>query len=322
MKRIAILVFGVAIIAAAGLLLVPLRVEAQQFPSRSITFVVPYAPGGVSDILARAVATAMEADLKQAVIVLNKPSPGIVLGLSEVAKAKPDGYTIGIWGNSAYVFPKVMRQPVPYDGIDSFTFIRSYGEFVLGVAVKADSPYRTFGDLMDAGKKEPGKLKYGSIGVNSGQHLQFEFAAKQSGASFVHVPQTGGATNIANVLGGHLDFMSEASTWAPNVKQGQLRLLAISGLKRNPYFPDVPTYAELGYKHQLWGRGAIIAPVGLPDAIQKRLETAVDTALGSEKVRDAVSGIAQVIESIPGVDMKAWAVKDRQTWDAILASQR
>jgi len=314
-----VVALGASILAGATLLQAP--AQAQQFPSKPITFVVPYAPGGISDILARSLAAAMEEDLKQTVVVLNKPSPGIVLGLSEVAKAKPDGYTIGIWSNAAYVFPKVMKQPVPYDGVDSFTFLRSYGDFVIGVAVKEDSPYKTFADLIAAGKKEPGKLKYGSIGINSGQHLQLEAVAKQAGASFVHVPQTGTAANIANVLGGHLDFLSDASSWTPNVKQGQLRLLAISGTKRNPYFPDVPTYADLGYKQELWGRGAVVAPAGLPADVQKRLEGALDKAMGSQKVQDAVAGIAQVITSIPGADMKQWAVDDRKTWDTILASQ-
>jgi tripartite-type tricarboxylate transporter receptor subunit TctC len=319
MARRTLLALGATILAGMSLLQTP--APAQQFPSKPITFVVPYAPGGISDILARSLAAAMEEDLKQPVVVLNKPSPGIVLGLTEVSKAKPDGYTIGIWSNAAYVFPKVMKQPVPYDGVDSFTFLRSYGDFVIGVAVKEDSPYKTLADLLAAGKKEPGKLKYGSIGINSGQHLQMEAVAKQAGASFVHVPQTGTAANIANVLGGHLDFLSDASSWTANVKQGQLRLLAISGTKRNPYFPDVPTFGELGFKQELWGRGSVVAPAGLPEAVQKRLEEALDKAMGSQKVQDAVAGIAQVITSIPGADMKAWAVADRKTWDAILASQ-
>jgi tripartite-type tricarboxylate transporter receptor subunit TctC len=319
MNRRTVLALAASAIAAVSLSRAP--AQAQDFPSKQITFVVPYAPGGISDILARALAAAMEEDLKQSVIVLNKPSPGIVLGLSEVAKAKPDGYTFGIWSNAAYVFPKVMKQAVPYDGIDSFTFLRSYGDFVIGVAVKADSSYKTFADLIQAGKTEPGKLKYGSIGINSGQHLQMEAAAKQAGAKFIHVPQTGTAANIANVLGGHLDFLSDASSWAPNVKQGQLRLLAISGNKRNPYFPDVPTFGELGYKQELWGRGAIVAPAGLPPAVEQRLEAALDKAMGSQKVQDAVAGIAQIITSIPGSEMKTWAVGDRKAWDDILAAE-
>lgn len=319
MNRRTVLMLAACAIVAADFS--PAPAAAQDFPSKQITFVVPFAPGGISDILARSMASAMEADLKQTVIVLNKPSPGIVIGLSEVAKAKPDGYTIGIWTNAAYVFPKVMKTTVPYDGIDSFTFLRSYGDFVIGVAVKEDSPYKTFEDLIEAGKKDPGKLKYGSIGINSGQHLQMENAAAQAGAKFVHVPQTGTAANIANVLGGHLDFLSDASSWTPNVKQGQLRLLAISGVKRNPYFPDVPTFGDLGYKKQLWGMGAIVAPAGLPPDVQKTLEAALDKAMGSQKVQDAVAGISQVITSIPGAEMKAWALNDRKGWDEILASQ-
>ncbi len=320
MRRRIFLALGASVFAAASVCVAP--AQAQQFPTKPITFVVPFAPGGISDILARAVAASMEEDLKQPVVVLNKPSPGIVLGLNEVAKAKPDGYTIGIWGNAAYVFPKVMKQPVPYDGVESFTFLRSYGDFVLGVAVRADSPYKTFEELMEAGRKAPGQLKFGTIGINSGQHLQFDEAARQAKATFTHVAQTGLPANIANVLGGHLDFLSDGSSWAPNVKQGQLRLLVVTGTKRNPYFPEVPTYDELGYKKQLWGMGAIIAPAKLPDAIRSRLEASIDKALKSPKTQDAVAGIAQVIESTPGADMKAWAEKDREMWYKVLDARQ
>lgn len=292
---------------------------AQGYPSRSLTFVVPYAPGGISDILARSVSAVLEKELGQSVVVVNKPSPGIVVGLSEVAKAAPDGYTIGIWVNSAYVFPLVMKTPVPYDGVESFTFLRSYGDFVVGVAVKSDSRFKTFQDLIETGKANPGKLKYGSIGANSGQHLMMEETQKVTGAKFVHVPQTGTAANIANVLGGHLDFLSDASSWAPNVRQGQLRLLAISGAKRNPSFPDVPTFAEQGVKAQLWGRGAIVAPAKLPDAIKTKLEAALDKAFQDPKVQEATAGIAQIITSIPGDEMREFAIKDREVWKKLIA---
>ncbi|MGE6742985.1 Bug family tripartite tricarboxylate transporter substrate binding protein [Allorhizobium pseudoryzae] len=294
--------------------------KAQEFPSQPITFVVPYAPGGISDILGRAVSASLQQQLGQPVVVVNKPSPGIVLGLSEVANAKPDGYTIGIWSNAAYVFPIAMKQQVPYDGVEGFTFLRSYGEFVVGAVVAANSPYKTFQDLVDAGKKDPGKLKYGSIGVNSGQHLQLEAAARHFGAKFVHIPQTGTAANISNVLGGHLDFLSDASSWTPNVKQGQMRLLAISGTKRNPYFPDVPTYKELGVQEEYWGRGAIVAAAGIPADVRGKLETALDKAFQDPKVQEAVSSIAQAITSIPGADMTEWAKSDREFWKKSLAS--
>lgn len=313
-KSVTKLVLGA--LAAAWLSSAP-AAQADEFPSKQMTFVVPYAPGGISDILGRAVSASLEEQFGVPVVVVNKPSPGIVLGLNEVASARPDGYTIGIWSNSAYVFPMSTGTEVPYDGIDSFTFVRSYGEFVLGVVVKEDSPYKTFDDLIAAGKEKPGALKYGSVGVNSGQHLMIVATEEATGAKFTHIPQTGTAAGVANVLGGHLDFLSDASSWAPQVKQGQLRLLAVTGAERNPYFPDAPTFKEAGVEAEYWGRGAIVAAAGIPPEVRAKLSAALDKAFQSPKVKEAVAMIAQNIVSIPGEDMEAWAKKDRETWSAI-----
>lgn len=289
------------------------------FPSKPITFVVPFAPGGISDIMARAIGNAAEKELGQPFLVLNKPSPGTVLGMAEIAKAKPDGYTIGIWTNSAYTFPIGMKTKVPYDGIDGFTFLRSYGEFVLGMVVKADSPLRSLQDMIDEGKRSPGKLKYGSVGINSTQHLIAETVQRDSGAKWVHIPQTGTAAGIANVLGGHLDFLSDASSWAPNVRQGQLRLLAYTGDARSKFFADAPTFKELGF-NVVRSRGAIVGPAGLPPEIAKRLETAIDNALRDPKVKDAFDGIATEITSMPGEEMKRFSLADRKLWESLLGA--
>lgn len=314
-RFVAMLGIACAIAAAAG----QGARAADTFPSKPITFVVPFAPGGISDIMARAIGAAAEKELGQPFLILNKPSPGNVLGLAEVNKAKPDGYTIGIWTNSAYTFPIGMKTTVPYDGIDGFTFVRSYGEFVLGIVVRADSRFKTLQDLIDEGRKSPGKPKYGTVGVNSTQHLIAESVQKDSGAKWVHVPQTGTAAGIANVLGGHLDFLSDASSWASNVRQGQLRLLAYTGDRRSKYFPDAPTFKELGF-NVVRSRGAIVAPAGLPPEILKKLDTAIDNALRDPRVREAFDSIATEIDSQSGEAMKAFSVADRKLWEQLLGS--
>lgn len=292
---------------------------AQSFPSKPINFIVPYAPGGISDILGRAVSASLEEQFGQPVVVINKPSPGIVLGLTEIATAQPDGYTIGIWANSAITFPLVTGQSTPYDGVESFTFLRSYGSGVLGVVVGADSPFKTFKELLDAGKASPGKYKYGSVGVNSGQHRVLEAAAKVHGAKFIHIAQKGTAAGVANVLGGHLDFLSDASSWAPNVRQGQMRVLVLTGDKRNPYFPDVPIYKEFGVQEDYSGRLAVVGPAKLPPAIKDKLETALDKAFHSDKVKEAVANIGQPIESMPSDVMRQAAIDSRILWKKLLA---
>lgn len=287
------------------------------YPDKPITFVVPFAPGGISDIMARAMAAAMTPELGQPVVILNKPSPGLVLGLSEVAKAKPDGYTIGIWFGSAYTFPMSMKTKVPYDGIESFTFIHSYTEPLLGVVVRADAPWKTFQDLIDEGKRNPGKLKFGTVGVNSGQHVIMEIVMQKTGARFVHVPQSGVAAGIANVLGGHIDFESDASSWAPNVRQGQMRALAVTGDKRSTFFPDVPTFKELGFE-VVSSRGAVVGPAKLPEPVRAKLEAAVASSLKSDKVKEAFDSVATEISSMSGTDMLKVALQDRKMWKQIL----
>lgn len=309
--------------AAAGGLVGPLATAARAqagFPDKPITFVVPFAPGGISDVMGRAIGAAMSAELGQPIVIVNKPSPGIVLGLSEVAKARPDGYTIGMWYPSAYTFPLAMKTTVPYDGIDGFTFIYSYTDPVLGVVVRADAPWKTFQELIDDGKKNPGKLKFGSVGVNSSQHVMMEIVMKKTGARFVHVPQQGTAANIAAVLGGHLDFLSDASSWAPNVRQGQMRALVVSGNKRSQFFPDVPTFVELGFE-VVSGRGVVVGPAGLPEPIRARLETAVANALKDDRVKEAFASIATEISGLAGADMRKLAIADREVWRGMLAGK-
>lgn len=318
MKRRTILAtLAGAAVPAAGILSRTAR--AQGFPDKPITFVVPFAPGGISDIMARAMGASMSTNLGQPVVIVNKASPGLVLGLSEVAKAKPDGYTIGIWFSSAYTFPMAMKTTVPYDGIDGFTFIHSYTEPVLGVVVRTDARWKTFQDLIDEGKSSPGKLKFGTVGVNSGQHVIMEIVMKATGARWVHVPQSGVAAGIANVLGGHLDFESDASSWAPNVRQGQMRLLAVSGDQRSTFFPDAPTFKELGFK-VINSRGAVVGPAHLPEPIRARLEASIVAALKDEKVKEAFAGVATEVSGMAGADMRKVAIEDREMWKQMLST--
>jgi tripartite-type tricarboxylate transporter receptor subunit TctC len=212
-----------------------------------------------------------------------------------------------------------MKTAVPYDGVDSFTFINSYTDPVLGVVVRADAPWKTFQELVDEGKKNPGKLTFGSVGVNSSQHIVMEIVMKQTGARFVHVPQSGTAANIANVLGGHLDFLSDASSWAPNVRQGQMRVLAVSGDKRSRFFPDAPTFKEMGFE-VISGRGAVVGPARLPEPIRARLEKAATKALGDERVKDTFATIATEISPLSGAEMRKLAVEDREVWRKMIAN--
>ena len=243
-----------------------------EYPERPITMIVPWAPGGSTDLTGRALAQAAEKILGQSIVIVNKPGAATMLGMTELAGAKPDGYTIGTLSSTTYMHPLRGRQ-VSYDPLKSFTYISYYGDNLIGVAVLADSKWKTLTDLIADGKANPGKLKYGNAGVGTTQHLTTEKIQLESGAKFTFVPQKGSAEAVAALLGGHLDFITEVSVWAPHVEAGKVRLLAVTTPRRSEGFPEVPTVFELGFE-SLRSVQAIIGPAGVPEPIRAKLEDA------------------------------------------------
>lgn len=260
-----LLVIAATLVAAAS-------AARAEYPERPITMIVPWAPGGSTDLTGRALAQAAEKILGQPIVIVNKPGAATMLGMTELAGAKPDGYTIGTLSSTTYMHPLRGRQ-VSYDPLKSFTYISYYGDNLIGVAVLADSKWKTLTDLIADGKANPGKLKYGNAGVGTTQHLTTEKIQLESGAKFTFVPQKGSAEAVAALLGGHLDFITEVSVWAPHVEAGKVRLLAVTTPKRSEGFPEVPTVFELGFE-SLRSVQAIIGPAGVPEPIRAKLEDA------------------------------------------------
>ncbi|MGE0874294.1 MAG: tripartite tricarboxylate transporter substrate binding protein [Burkholderiales bacterium] len=276
--------------------------HAQKFPERPITMIVPWAAGGSTDQSGRALAKAAEKHLGQPIVVLNKPGASTTIGMAELARAKPDGYTIGTLSSTSYLLA-LQGRTMSYDPIESFSYISYYGDNLIGIAVLADSKWKTLNDLVADGKANPGKLKYGTAGVGTTQHLTTEAVALASGAKFTHVPQKGSAGSMPALLGKHVDFITEVSVWSPFVKQGQVRLLAITTPKRSKAYPNVPTLAELGHS-TLRSVQAIIAPAGMPEPIRKRLETAFRKGLSDEGFRNAMNRLSMEIVDLPGPEVK------------------
>jgi tripartite-type tricarboxylate transporter receptor subunit TctC len=273
-----------------------------EYPDKPITLIVPWAAGGSTDQTARVLSKAAEKDIGQPIIVENKPGATTTLGMADLAKAKPDGYTIGVLSSSAYLVPLQGRQ-VPYDTLKDFSFISYYGDNLIGVAVLKDKPWKTLKDLIDDAKKNPGKIKYGTAGVGTTQHLTTESLQLQSGAKFVHIPQKGSAGSIPALLGSHVDFITETSVWAPFVETGQVRLLAVTTPERVKGYPNVPTLQELGYK-SLRSIQAIIAPAGLPEDVRMRLETAFRKSLADKTFLDTMARLHMQVIDMPGAEVK------------------
>jgi tripartite-type tricarboxylate transporter receptor subunit TctC len=273
-----------------------------EYPEKPITMIVPWAAGGSTDQTARVLAKAAEASLGQPIVIVNQPGASTTIGMATLAAAKPDGYTIGVLSTTAYLVVLQGRQP-PFDPLTAFSYVSYYGDNLIGIAVKSDAPWKTVQDLIDDGKKRPGAIKYGTAGVGTTQHLTTEAIQFSTKAKFVHVPQQGSAASMPALLGGHVDFVTETSVWAPFIEDKQVRLLAVTTPKRSKLYPDVPTLNELGHK-SLRSIQAIIGPAGLPEPIRAKLETAFRKALTDKAFGETMDRLAMEIIDLPGAEVK------------------
>jgi len=275
---------------------------AQKFPDRPLTLIVPWAAGGSTDQTGRALAKAAQEHLGQPIVVVNKPGASTTIGMAELAKAKPDGYTIGTLSSSSYLLALQGRE-LPYHPIDAFSYVSYYGDNLIGIAVPADSRWKTLADLIAEAKANPGKLNYGTAAIGSTQHLSTEALTLATGARFMHIPQQGSAGSMTALLGKHIDFITETSVWAPHVAAGRVRLLAVTSPKRASAYPDVPTFTELDVS-PIRSVQAIIGPAGMPEPVRKTLEVAFRKALKDPGFVNTMKTLAMEIVDLPGPEVK------------------
>ena len=249
---------------------------AQSFPTKPVALVVPYPPGGTADILARAVGQKLGDKLGQAVVIENKAGAGTAIGARFVAEAAPDGYTMPMGTVSSHAINPAMTK-VGYDPVRDFATVAALGSIPFVLVTRPDSPYKTLADVIAAAKREPGKIGYASAGPGTSNHLAGEMLATAAGVQLLHVPYKGSAPALTDVLAGHVPLMFDLVTTAvPNLKQGKLKALAVTGAARSPLLPDVPTVAEsglAGFEVSAWF--ALFAPAKVPAPILARLS--VDT---------------------------------------------
>lgn len=291
----------ISAIAASTLMLAGGAAMAE-FPDRAITLIVPWSAGGSTDQTGRALANAASRELGQPIVILNKPGASTTLGMSEIAAAEPDGYTIGTLSSTAYM-AQITGMNVPYDMLESFSFISYYGDNMIGIVAMDGAPWDTLDDLIEAGKESPGRISYGTAGVNTTQHLMTEALQKATGASFNHIPQRGSAETLPALLGGHVDFVTEVSVWAPQVQAGEAKALAINLPERSESFPDVPTLEELGYTALRSVQG-IVGPAGIPDDVRATLETAFRNALKDEVFIKTMQNLRMEIIEMSGDEFR------------------
>ena len=250
---------------------------AQDYPSRPITLIVPFPPGGVADNVARPVAQALSKQLGQTVIIENKQGAGGGIGMAFVAKAKPDGYTLLLALSSISVIPeadKVLGR-APMFQLDQLLPIARFTADPVVLAVRAESPWKTYAEFVAFAKANPKKLNYGSSGNYGTMHVPMEMLASSAGITLTHVPFTGAAPAVTALLGGTLDAVATGpSTVVQHVKAGKLRVLANWGSERHPALPDVPTLRELGVPTEYAQWSGLFAPASTPEPVLNALRKA------------------------------------------------
>lgn len=279
------------VIAASGALAFSATATAQDnWPSKPITFIIPYAAGGFADTRMRLLAQELGEELKANVVVENKAGAGGVIGTDFIARAKPDGYTIGS-GNLAplSVNPTLMPKNVKYDVSKDLAPVILIEEapLILSVSNKVDA--KTVADLIELAKKEPGKLTFGSSGVGGAHHLSGELFATDAQIDLTHVPYKGGAPASSDLMAGHIDMMFEMGYAAmPAIQSKKVHPLAVTSAKRLPLLPDVPTMQEAGLKDfESYNWQGVIAPAGTPEPIISKLNTAFNNILKKPEVKKA-----------------------------------
>lgn len=298
---------GAATLAAARPLL------AQSWPERPIVFICPWPAGGTADQQMRALCAVAGKALGQSIAVENRAGASGMIGAKALASAKPDGYTIGQIPISVTRFSQLgMLQADPRK---DFSYIARTSGQTFGIAVLANSPFRTLKDFVDAAKARPGQVSYAHAGVGGATHVGMEEFASAAGIQLNQVPYKGGAEALNGVLGGHVDALADSSSWAPHVEAGKLRLLATWGEQRPPRFKDTPTLKDLGYHVVVDAPNGIGAPRDVDPAVLARLREAFRQAVASPEFKTVTDKIDAPVMYLDGPDYEKYVntVYQRET---------
>jgi tripartite-type tricarboxylate transporter receptor subunit TctC len=293
---------------------------AQDYPTRPITLVVPYAAGGGNDIMARTAGDKMSPLLGQQIVIENRGGAGGSIATRAVAKAAPDGYTLGLGGTGTLAIDPTLYANAGYDPRKDFAPIGLIGTSALVLVINPSIPAHTVKELIAYAKANPGKLTYASAGVGSGIHLAAEYFRFQAGLEMTHVPYKGSAPALNDLVGGHVSmYFSSLPPAVALVKEGRLRALGVTGLQRSPIFPDLPTIAEAalpGFEAVL--HYGIVAPAGTPAAIVAKLNAALQHAVKSDDMKHKLAADGtEPLASTPE-QYAADIDKEETKWSAII----
>lgn len=283
------------------------------YPSRPITMIVPFPPGGVADLTGRPTALAMEKVLKQPVVISNKPGAGGATGMATAANAKPDGYTLLMALSSISIIPEADklfgRQPVYQES--QFTPIALISADPTVLVVRVESPYKTLKDLVEDAKKRPNGLSFSSSGVYGTLHMATEMFLHAAGLKMRHIPYPGAGPALTSLLGSHVDLLASGpAVLLPHIKAGKLRPLAVWGANRLAALPDVPTFKELGYDIEFYIWSGVFAPAGTPAPTLNTLREAARKAVQDPEFKTAMGKIETPVTYLDAPEFQQFWERD------------
>lgn len=315
-RRAPRLLAGVLAAAAVALGSHPARAA---FPERPVTLVVPFAPGGGTDIVSRVLAEGMGRDLGQTVIVENRPGAGTVIGTQFVARSEPDGYTL-VMATFAHAVNPSLHKNLPYDTERAFTPVALVAHSPNVLVVNPQSPFHSVQDLLDEARAKPGTLNYGSFGNGTSAHLAGELFKNLAKVDLVHVPYKGSAPALNDLMGGQIQLMfTTVASVASHIKSGKLRALAVTSAERSKAFPDLPTVAEAGvpgYQAESWY--GVYAPAGTPEAAVQRLHTAIAHAVRTPAFQERVAEEGLVVDAGPPQQLSSYVKAEEHRWSQVV----
>ncbi len=296
------------------LLALALRVHAQEsYPSKPVTMIVPFPPGGVADIVGRPLASQMEKTLKQPVVVVNRTGAGGAVGMASVAKAAPDGYTILMGLSSISIFPVSDRinGKTPSYEMKDFAPIALITADPTVLVVSADSPWKNLKEFVESAKAYPGKINYSSSGVYGTLHVAMEIFAHSAGIKLFHVPYQGGGPALTALLGGQVHALASGPAAAiGHIKGGKMRALASWSTERLPLLPEVPTFKELGYDAEFYIWSGVFAPAAIPTPVLDRLRAAVREAANSPEFKGAMEKVSTPVSYLDAPAFRTYWERD------------
>ena len=311
------LAFGISVLATA---VAPASAEAQAYPSRPLRFIVPFPPGGSTDIYARIIGPRLADALRQQIVIDNRPGAGGALGADLAAKAPPDGYTIWLGQTNNLAIGPAMRTKNSYDPVRDFSPITLLMQAPQVMVVNAGSPITSIKELIAAAKSKPGTLTFASAGIGSSGHVAGELLNQAAGVNITHVPYKGASPAMIDLRGGRVTFLATSlASAAQFVKDGKIKGIATTGLKRARLMPDVPTVAESGvpgFEVASWH--GMLAPAKVPREIIARLNREIVAILDKPEVRDAL--LSEGGDITPGTpeEFAVFLKSEAQKWAKVI----